>query len=102
ALDMKPAPEPVVQFAEMCGTNADTYALDRPGMSAFILEDGVVYHTYSSYVRGLDGLWGMYQWLDRAPKGRNETGLWFRRHDEYESPAENVESCCSPKPGVRA
>ena len=32
----------------------------------------------------LDALWAMYQWLDRAPKGRNETGPWFRRHDEYE------------------
>jgi predicted dithiol-disulfide oxidoreductase (DUF899 family) len=53
-------------------------------MSAFVLEDGVVYHTYSTYARGLDGLWGMYQWLDRAPKGRNETGVWFRRHDEYD------------------
>ena len=53
-------------------------------MSAFVLEDGVVYHTYSTYARGLDGLWGMYQWLDRAPKGRNETGVWWRRHDEYE------------------
>ena len=51
-------------------------------MSAFVLEDGVVYHTYSTYARGLDGLWGMYQWLDRAPKGRNETGVWWRRHDE--------------------
>jgi predicted dithiol-disulfide oxidoreductase (DUF899 family) len=48
------------------------------------LEDGVVYHTYSTYARGLDGLWGMYQWLDRAPKGRNETGVWWRRHDEYD------------------
>jgi predicted dithiol-disulfide oxidoreductase (DUF899 family) len=63
-------------------------------MSAFALEDGVVYHTYSAYIRGLDGLWGMYQWLDRAPRGRNEhmfRGLgdlrgsdWYRRHDEYE------------------
>ena len=41
---------------------------------AFVLEDGVVYHTYSAYARGLDGLWGMYQWLDRVPRGRNETG----------------------------
>ena len=57
---------------------------ERPGMSAFALEDGVVYHTYSAYARGLDGLWGMYQWLDRAPKGRNETGVWWRRHDEYD------------------
>ena len=71
------------QFAAMCGTDAPTYQRDRPGMSAFALEDGVVYHTYSTYARGLDGLWGMYQWLDRAPKGRNETGVWWRRHDEY-------------------
>ena len=42
--------------------------------------------TYSTYVRGLDGIWGMYQWLDRAPRGRNETGGgWWRRHDEYDS-----------------
>jgi predicted dithiol-disulfide oxidoreductase (DUF899 family) len=83
ALDMKPVPEPVAQFAATCGTDAPTYALDRPGLSAFVLEDGVVYHTYSTYTRGVDGIWGMYQWLDRAPKGRNETGPWFRRHDEY-------------------
>ena len=67
----------------MCGTDAATYTRERPGMSAFVHEDGVVYHTYSAYARGLDGLWGMYQWLDRAPKGRNESGLWWRRHDEY-------------------
>lgn len=71
------------EFAAMCGTDAATYQRDRPGMSAFVLEDGVVYHAYSTYARGLDGLWGMYQWLDRAPKGRNETGVWWRRHDEY-------------------
>lgn len=47
------------------------------------LEDGVVYHTYSIYARGLDALWGMFQWLDRAPKGRNQRGTWWRRHDEY-------------------
>ena len=70
-------------FAAMCGTDVATYTRERPGMSAFALEDGVVYHTYSAYARGLDGLWGMYQWLDRAPKGRNETGAWFRRRDEY-------------------
>ena len=71
------------RFAAMTGTDVATYARERPGMSAFVLEDGVVYHTYSTYARGLDGLWGMYQWLDRAPKGRNETGVWWRRHDEY-------------------
>ena len=52
-------------------------------MSAFALQDGAVYHTYSAYARGLDGLWGMYQWLDRAPLGRNESSHWWRRHDEY-------------------
>ncbi len=75
---------PVAQFARMCGTDPATYIRERPGMSAFVLDDGVVYHTYSTYARGLDGLWGMYQWLDRAPRGRNETGVWWRRHDEYQ------------------
>ncbi len=74
-------------FATMSGTDLATYTRERPGMSAFVLEDGVVYHTYSAFARGLDGLWGMYQWLDRAPRGRNETGLWFRRHDEYKRKA---------------
>jgi len=73
-----------VLLATMTGTDVATYTREKPGMSAFALEDGVVYHTYSAYARGLDGLWSMYQWLDRAPKGRNETGLWFRRHDEYD------------------
>ena len=67
------------------GTDWETYTREGPGMSSFALEDGVVYHTYSAYARGLDGLWSMYQWLDRAPLGRNETGMWWRRHDEYES-----------------
>jgi predicted dithiol-disulfide oxidoreductase (DUF899 family) len=74
---------PVAEIAAMTGTDVATYTRERPGMSAFVLEDGVVYHTYSTYARGLDALWGMYQWLDRAPKGRNETGTWFRRRDEY-------------------
>jgi predicted dithiol-disulfide oxidoreductase (DUF899 family) len=74
----------VVQFAAMCGIDAPTFVRERPGTSAFVLEDGVVYHTYSTYARGVDGLWGVYQWLDRAPKGRNETGVWWRRHDEYD------------------
>jgi predicted dithiol-disulfide oxidoreductase (DUF899 family) len=67
------------------GTDWETYRREGPGMSAFVLEDGVVYHTYSAYERGLDALWGMYPWLDRAPRGRNETGGWWRRHDEYDS-----------------
>jgi len=67
------------------GTDWETYRREGPGMSAFVHEDGVVYHTYSAYARGLDALWGMYPWLDRAPRGRNETGGWWRRHDEYDS-----------------
>jgi predicted dithiol-disulfide oxidoreductase (DUF899 family) len=66
------------------GTDWATYRRELPGMSAFALEDGVVYHTYSAYERGVDGLWGMYQWLDRAPLGRNEPDVWWRRHDEYD------------------
>ena len=69
--------------AAMTGTDVPTYARERPGMSAFALEDGVVHHTYSAYARGLDGLWGMYQWLDRAPKGRNEPEYWLRHRDQY-------------------
>jgi predicted dithiol-disulfide oxidoreductase (DUF899 family) len=74
---------PEAEIAAMTGTDVATYTRERPGMSAFVLEAGVVYHTYSTYARGLDGLWGMYQWLDRAPRGRNESGIWWRRHDEY-------------------
>jgi predicted dithiol-disulfide oxidoreductase (DUF899 family) len=78
---------PLAEIAAGLGTDWATYTREAPGMSAFALDDGVVYHTYSAYARGLDGLWGMYQWLDRAPRGRNETGsgIWFRRHDEYDS-----------------
>jgi predicted dithiol-disulfide oxidoreductase (DUF899 family) len=76
-------PDGATLFAGMSGTDKATYTRERPGLSAFVLEDGVVYHTYSAYARGLDGLWSMYQWLDRAPLGRNEKGVWWRRHDEY-------------------
>jgi predicted dithiol-disulfide oxidoreductase (DUF899 family) len=87
--DVKPRLEagkdgPLAEIAASTGTDWATYTREQPGMSAFALEDGVVYHTYSAYARGLDGLWGMYQWLDRAPLGRNETGIWFRRRDEYD------------------
>jgi predicted dithiol-disulfide oxidoreductase (DUF899 family) len=81
------------QGAAMTGTDVATYTRERPGMSAFALEDGVAYHTYSSYARGLDGLWGAYQWLDRAPRGRNEPDYWWRRHDEYDR--EPQKDCCS-------
>lgn len=73
----------VGQMAAMTQTGVATYLREMPGMSAFVLEDDVVYHTYSTYARGLDGLWGMYQWLDRAPRGRNENGVWWRHHDQY-------------------
>jgi predicted dithiol-disulfide oxidoreductase (DUF899 family) len=69
--------------AVTCGTDTATFLRDRPGMSSFVLDDGVIYHAYSTYARGLDPLFGMYVWLDRAPKGRNEAGMWWRRHDEY-------------------
>lgn len=77
------AQSPVEQLAASAGTDVPTFLRDLPGMSAFVLEDGVVYHTYSTYARGLDGLWGMYQWLDRAPRGRNEQGIWWRHKDKY-------------------
>jgi predicted dithiol-disulfide oxidoreductase (DUF899 family) len=76
------------------GVDFATFIRETPGMSAFALMDGEVYHTYSTYARGLDGLWGLYQWLDRAPLGRNETGFWIQRHDEYESAAGKTGSCC--------
>jgi predicted dithiol-disulfide oxidoreductase (DUF899 family) len=73
-----------VDHATMAGTDTATFMREHPGMSAFVLDDGAVFHTYSAYARGLDGLWGMYQWLDRAPKGRNDNGAWFRPRDRYE------------------
>lgn len=83
AIPTRSTPDGPASSAAMCGTDAATYTRERPGMSAFALEDGAVYHTYSTYARGLDALWGMYQWLDRAPRGRNEPGFWWRRRDEY-------------------
>jgi predicted dithiol-disulfide oxidoreductase (DUF899 family) len=84
ALQLRGDEGPVAEIAATTGTDVATYTRERPGMSAFVLEDGAVYHSYSTYARGLDGLWGMYQWLERAPKGRNETGIWWHRHDEYD------------------
>ena len=98
-MDVRPALQagkdtPLGRVAAGAGTDPATFTREAPGMSAFALEDGVVYHTYSAYARGLDALWGMYQWLDRAPRGRNESlmsgtadlraGFWYRRHDEYD------------------
>ena len=88
-VDLRPAGQAGSELDEFAssivGTDWATYRREGPGVSALTLSDGVVYHTYSAYARGLDGLWGMYQWLDRAPLGRNEDGFWWRRHDEYDS-----------------
>ena len=84
SVDMRPDPHADDgPTASPVGTDLATYSRQMPGMSAFGRDDGVVYHTYSAYARGLDGLWGAYQWLDRAPLSRNESGFWWRRHDEY-------------------
>ncbi|HET9667156.1 MAG TPA: DUF899 family protein, partial [Desertimonas sp.] len=72
--------------AQLEAENADwrDWSGEQPGMSAFARDGDHVFHTYSAYARGFDGLWPMWQWLDRAPRGRNEGDLsWFRRHDEY-------------------
>jgi predicted dithiol-disulfide oxidoreductase (DUF899 family) len=82
-----PLPPPVQQLAAACGTDAEGYISEGPGLSAFTLADGVVYHTYSTYARGLEIMLGYYPLLDRVPKGRDEEGmteLFIRRHDEYE------------------
>jgi len=89
------APAEGTKLAATTGTDWATYTREAPGMSAFALEDGAVYHTYSTYARGLDAVWGMYSWLDRAPLGRNESGFWLRRHDEYEhAGAKSLHTCC--------
>jgi predicted dithiol-disulfide oxidoreductase (DUF899 family) len=89
----------MTNIASSTGTDWGTYSRETPGMSAFVLQEGVIYHTYSAYSRGLDSLWGMYQWLDRAPLGRNEDepGIWWRRHDEYGAAPQTASSCCQTK-----
>jgi predicted dithiol-disulfide oxidoreductase (DUF899 family) len=80
-------PPPVLrQMAAATGTDVAGFVSEGPGFSAFVLADGVVYHTYSTYARGLEFLMGYYPILDRAPKGRAEddsSTFWIRRHDEY-------------------
>ena len=83
-----PSNPPSNPWSESAGADPRAFMRELPGMSSFVLEDGEVYHAYSAYARGLDGLWGMYQWLDRAPRGRNETGSWLRHHDSYAQAAE--------------
>jgi predicted dithiol-disulfide oxidoreductase (DUF899 family) len=68
ALSSRNTPDGPARNAAMTGTDVATYTRERPGLSAFALEDGVVYHTYSAYARGLDGVWGAYQWLTARPK----------------------------------
>src|SRR5437868_11354865 len=63
---------PVAEIAAMTGTDVATYTRERPGMSALAPEDGVVYHAYAAYARGLDGLCRMYRERERAPQGLNE------------------------------
>ncbi len=92
AVDAKPVLEagpdtPVGELATAVGTDVAGYMTEAPGLSAFALSDGAVYHTYSGYARGNEFLMGFYPLLDRAPKGRDEnnvSGIWIRRHDEYE------------------
>ena len=86
------------KIAASTGTDWATFTKEAPGMSAFVMEEGILYHTYSAYARGLDGLWGIYQWLDRAPLGRNERGVWMRRNDEYDQKIQHKgdsNDCCA-------
>jgi len=86
---------PFGMFAAATGTDPAGYMTEAPGLSAFALSDGVLYHTYSCYARGLEFLLGFYPLLDRAPKGRNEGDppeFWIHRHDEYEEAATTTEA----------
>jgi len=78
---------PVPGLAAECGTDPAGYLSEGPVFSAFALEDGVVYLTYSTTARGLEFMLGYYGFLDRAPKGRDEGDppeMWVHRHDEYQ------------------
>jgi predicted dithiol-disulfide oxidoreductase (DUF899 family) len=70
--------------AARAGAAVSEFLKEMPGMSAFAITDGAVYHTYSAYARGLDGLWGAYQWLDRTPLGRQGDERAWARRDQYE------------------
>jgi predicted dithiol-disulfide oxidoreductase (DUF899 family) len=72
--------------AREAGTDLVGYLTESQGFSAFVLDEGAVYHTYSTGARGVEFLMGYYGILDRAPNGRDEDDgfqLWIRRHDEY-------------------
>jgi predicted dithiol-disulfide oxidoreductase (DUF899 family) len=79
-------PEIVVGLAQECGTDPAAYLSESPVLSAYAIEDGNVYLTYSTTARGLEFMMGFYGLLDRAPQGRHEGDppeMWLRRHDEY-------------------
>jgi predicted dithiol-disulfide oxidoreductase (DUF899 family) len=79
-------PPIVPKNAAASGTDVLGYLSEAPGMSAFTVQDGLVYQTYGTTARGLEFLMGYYPMLDRMPKGRDEGDAfqtWLRRHDEY-------------------
>ena len=84
---LEAGPPPTVDHnAKSSGTDVTGYLTEGPGFSAFVLDDGTVYQTYTTTARGLEFLMGYYPILDRAPKGRDEGDafqVWLRRHDEY-------------------
>ncbi len=89
-------PPVVDHLASACGTDVVGYLSEGPGFSTFVLDNGDIFHIYSTTARGLEFLMGYYPILDRAPKGRNEVDspqFWLRRHDEYERKRE-------PKDGI--
>jgi predicted dithiol-disulfide oxidoreductase (DUF899 family) len=80
------APPIIDHNARSSGTDAAGYLTEAQGLSAFVLDDGAVYQTYSTGARGVEFMMTYYGLLDRAPKGRQEDDafqLWIRRHDEY-------------------
>lgn len=82
--------------ASETGTDVVGYLTESPGFSAFVLDEGAVYHSYSTGARGVEFLMSYYGILDRVPNGRDKGDgfqLWIRRHDEYER---------TPKPAAPA
>ena len=80
-------PPVLAHMAQTTGTDVAGYLSEAPVFNTFVLDDGTVYHTYSTTARGLEFLMGYYPILDRAPRGRDEaesSPVWIRRHDEYE------------------
>jgi predicted dithiol-disulfide oxidoreductase (DUF899 family) len=81
-------PATVTQMADASGTDVAGYVAEGPGLSAYALEDGVVYRTYVTTARGLEPAMAYYGLLDRTARGRHEEGElehWLRRHDEYDA-----------------